>query len=60
MLENKAEVSRGLVFALNVLAVVDVHVVKLDKAHQVTGGLGLSFGHVINSRGPQLEQALFP
>lgn len=26
----------------------------------VTPDLGLPFGHVINSRGPQLEESLFP
>lgn len=60
MLQDKTEVSRGLVFASKVLAVVDINIVELDKADEVTGRLGLPFGHIINSRGPQLEQPLFP
>lgn len=38
-LQDEAEVSRGLVFALIVFAVVDVHVVELNEADEVTGGL---------------------
>lgn len=38
-LQNKAEVSRGLVFVFKVFAVVDVYVVELDKADEVTGWL---------------------
>lgn len=60
MLQNKAEVSRGLVFPFEVFAVVDVYVVELDEADEITGRLGLPFGHVINSRGPQLEEPLLP
>lgn len=60
MLQNKAEVSWGLVFALKVFAIVDIYIVKLDKADEVTGRLGLPFGHIINSRSPQLKEPLFP
>lgn len=38
-LQNKAEVSWGLVFALKVFAIVDIYIVKLDKADEVTGRL---------------------
>lgn len=55
MLENEAEVRGGLVFALIVLSIVDVYVVELHKADQITGGLGLPFGYIVNSRGSQLE-----
>lgn len=37
MLQNKAEVSRGFVFALKVFAIVDIYIVKLDKTDEVTG-----------------------
>lgn len=60
MLENEAEVCGGLVFVLIVLSVVDVYIVKLHKADQVTRRLGLPFRHVVNSRSSQLEQALLP
>lgn len=60
MLQQKAEVRRRLVFALEVFAVVDVDVVELEKADEVTGRLCLPLGHVVNSRGPQLEQPLPP
>ena len=43
-LENKAVVCGGLVFALQVLSVVHVDVVKLHKTHQVTGGLAVGGG----------------
>lgn len=38
-LQDKAEICRCLVFALEVFAVVDVEVVKLDKADEVAGRL---------------------
>lgn len=36
-LQNKAEVSRGLVFGLQVFGVIDIQVVKLDEANEITG-----------------------
>lgn len=38
-LQHKAEVSWSFVFALKVFAVVDVYVVELDEADEVTGRL---------------------
>lgn len=60
MLQDKAEICVCLVFALEVFAVVDVEVVKLDKADEVAGRLALPLGHVVNSRRPQLEESRFP
>lgn len=38
-LQDEAEVSRGLVFVFKVFPVVDVYVIELDKADEVTGWL---------------------
>lgn len=47
MLQGQAVVSRSLVFAAVVLAVVHVHVVQLQEAHEISGRLGFAFGDVV-------------
>lgn len=49
MLQGQAVVSRSLVFAAIVLAVIHVHVVQLQEAHQIPGCLGFAFGDVVDS-----------
>lgn len=49
MLQNETEVRRRLVSVPDVFPVVNVYVVQLDEADEITGRLGFSFGNVINS-----------
>lgn len=60
MLQNETEICWGLVFVFELFAIVHIYIVELDETHQVTRCLALPFGYIINSRGPQQEEALFP
>lgn len=49
VLEHHAVVCRSLVFALVVLAVIDINVIQLKKTHQVPGCLGFSLGNIVDA-----------
>lgn len=60
MLQSQAVVSRSLVFAAVVLAIIHINMVQLQEAYKISGCLGFAFGDIINPRSPEEEVTLLP